>query len=97
MKVLIIYIFFRSYRRELVEFCHSRDYDLCFLESITDDLNLIQLYIAGIEQSNPDYLNMSREAAVVKFENHFRDYADSYEQLDEQVGFIFYNSFFLLL
>ncbi|XP_063726676.1 6-phosphofructo-2-kinase/fructose-2,6-bisphosphatase-like [Symsagittifera roscoffensis] len=74
----------KSYRRELVEFCHSRDYDLCFLESITDDLNLIQLYIAGIEQSNPDYLNMSREAAVVKFENHFRDYADSYEQLDEQ-------------
>lgn len=75
----------RAHRTDLVTFCRERDYDLFFIESITDDRSLIQLYIKGIEETHPDYLNMSKDEAVVKFENHFEDYSYSYEELDAEV------------
>jgi len=74
----------RSHRRELMDFCSSQDYDLFFIETITYERSLIQLYINGIELSNPDYLNLSKEEALVKFDSHFKDYYDTYQSLDDE-------------
>ena len=68
-----------------MDFCQSRDYDVFFIETITDDLELIKLYIDGIEQSNPDYWNLTKEEAVLKFEQHYQDYAKTYEPLCSEI------------
>jgi broad specificity phosphatase PhoE/predicted kinase len=75
----------RQWRQEWIDFCGSNGYDLFFIETLTDNKKIIQMYLVGIEVEHPEYAGLTHEQAVDKFEFHMREYGKTYEPLDAEV------------
>lgn len=72
-------------RRKMIEeiVVKQKKFKLFFVESICDDLNLIESNIIEVKVSSPDYTNMNKEDALNDFRLRIEHYQEKYQPLHE--------------
>uniref|UniRef100_A0A8C6U644 6-phosphofructo-2-kinase domain-containing protein n=1 Tax=Neogobius melanostomus TaxID=47308 RepID=A0A8C6U644_9GOBI len=71
-------------RRELIlSFAKENGYKVFFVESICDDLEIIEENIKQVKLSSPDYVNCDQDEAVADFLKRIECYKMNYVPLDE--------------
>ncbi|XP_064633197.1 6-phosphofructo-2-kinase/fructose-2,6-bisphosphatase-like isoform X4 [Lineus longissimus] len=73
-------------RRTLIQnFCvRDRGYRVLFVESVCDDLDIIEENILEVKVTSPDYEGVNKDSAVQDFMKRIKHYEESYEPIDEK-------------
>ncbi|XP_053377618.1 6-phosphofructo-2-kinase/fructose-2,6-bisphosphatase 4-like isoform X4 [Mercenaria mercenaria] len=71
-------------RRRLLNdiICNKNGFRLFFVESICDDLNIIEANILEVKVCSPDYLGMDKNEAVEDFMQRIEHYRQNYQSMD---------------
>eukprot|EP00842_Homolaphlyctis_polyrhiza_P004716 jgi/Hompol1/5245/HPOL_000658-RA len=69
-------------RQVIAERCMQRGIEVMFIESVSNDENLITANIREVKLSSPDYKGMEPEKAIDDFKERIKLYEKSYETLD---------------
>ncbi|XP_052278556.1 6-phosphofructo-2-kinase/fructose-2,6-bisphosphatase-like isoform X3 [Dreissena polymorpha] len=71
-------------RRKLLEeiICQKHNFRLFFVESVCDDINIIEANILEVKVCSPDYLGMDKNEAVEDFLKRIDHYRVHYEAMD---------------
>jgi len=70
-------------RQWVINECHSRQFQVLFVESICNDPSIIEENVQKHKIKSPDYVNMEPEEAVTDFKKRISHYEAAYEPLGE--------------
>jgi len=73
----------RDRRRDLVEHCLKHQFKVFFVESFSDDPELITQTIKEVKIFTPDYTNVLPDAAIEDFKERIKHYEKVYEPLSD--------------
>ncbi|KAJ8370129.1 hypothetical protein SKAU_G00101570 [Synaphobranchus kaupii] len=72
-------------REDILSFAKENGYKVFFVESVCDDLDIIEENIMQVKLSSPDYKDCDKEEALVDFLKRIECYKLTYVPLDEEI------------
>ncbi|XP_064155759.1 6-phosphofructo-2-kinase/fructose-2,6-bisphosphatase-like [Anguilla rostrata] len=73
----------RDRREDILSFAKANGYKVFFVESVCDDLDIIEANIMQVKLSSPDYKDCDKEEAMVDFLKRIECYKLTYVPLDD--------------